>query len=93
MHKIQAEYKLIPLRAYEHVGLSYTPPKPRKIITTHTVATLPTGLAYFDALGTALAENPPPARDHAILAEMKTAGIGPGLHRRPRTSPPRPSPG
>ena len=80
VHKIQSEYKLIPLKAYEHVGLSYIPPKPRKIITTHTVATLPTGLAYFDALGTALAENPPPARDHAILTEMKTAGIGPGLH-------------
>lgn len=80
VHKIQAAYKLIPLKAYEKVGLTYTSPKPHKIITTHTVATVPTGLAYFDALGTALAENPPPARDHAILAELKTAGIGPGLH-------------
>jgi hypothetical protein len=80
VHNIQAAYKLIPLKAYEKVGLDYTPPKPHKIITTHTVATIPTGLAYFDALGTALAENPPPARDHAILAELKTVGIGPGLH-------------
>ena len=80
VHKIQAAYKLIPLKAYEKVGLKYTAPKPHKVITTHTVATIPTGLAYFDALGTALAENPPPARDRAILAELKTAGIGPGLH-------------
>jgi hypothetical protein len=27
-----------------------------------------------------MAENPPPKRDSAILAEMATAGIGPGLH-------------
>lgn len=80
VHKIQAKYKLIPLKAYEKVGLNYTAPKPHKVIKTHTVATVPTGLAYFDALGTALAQNPPAARDHAILAELKTAGIGPGLH-------------
>ena len=80
VHKIQAEYKLIPLKAYGKVGLKYTAPKPHKIVTRHTVATVPTGLAYFDALGTALAQNPPPARDHAILAELKTVGIGPGLH-------------
>jgi hypothetical protein len=80
VHKVQNGYKLIPLKAFERVGLSYTPPRPKRIITTHTAATLPTGLAFFDALGTALKQNPPPARDHAILQEMATAGIGPGLH-------------
>ena len=80
VHKVQNGYKLLPLTKFETVGLGYTPPRPHRIITTHTVATLPTGLAYFDALGTALAQNPTPARDAKILAELKTAGIGPGLH-------------
>ncbi len=80
VHRIQNGYRLIPLKAFEKAGLDYTPPKPRKIITRPTVASVPTGLAYFDALGTALAHNPPPSRDHAILAELATAGIGPGLH-------------
>jgi hypothetical protein len=79
-HKVQNGYKLIPLKAFERVGLSYTPPRPKTVITTHTTAKLPTGLAFFDALGTALKQNPAPARDHAILHEMATAGIGPGLH-------------
>jgi hypothetical protein len=80
VHKVQNGYRLLPLTKFETVGLSYAPPRPRRIITTHTVATLPTGMAYFDALGTALAHNPAPARDAKILAELKTAGIGPGLH-------------
>jgi hypothetical protein len=79
-HRIQDGYKVIPLRAFEHVHLSYKPPRPHKIITKPTIPTIPTGLAFYDALGTALAQNRPPARDHAILAEMATAGIGPGLH-------------
>jgi hypothetical protein len=80
VHKVQNGYKLIPLTKFETVGLGYTPPRPHRIIMTHTVATLPTGLAYFDALGTALAQNPAPARDASILAELKTVGIGPGMH-------------
>jgi hypothetical protein len=79
VHKIQAGYKLVPLKAFEHVGLRYTPRRPKRIITAHTEATVPTGLAFFDALGTAMAQNPPPARDAAILRELKTVGIGPGL--------------
>lgn len=78
-HKIQDGYKVIPLKAFERVGLAYKPPKPRKVIKTPTVPAIPTGLSFFDALGAAMAQNPPPARDHAILAEMATAGIGPGL--------------
>ena len=79
-HRIEDGYKAIPLGAFERVGVAYEPPKPRKIVTTPRIPKLPTGLAFYDALGDALAKNPPPARDHAILAEMATAGVGPGLH-------------
>ncbi len=80
VHKVQDGYKLVPLKAFKRVGLAYTPPRPAKIIKTHTSATVPTGLGFFDALGTAMAQNPPPARDAAILRELKTVGIGPSLH-------------
>ena len=78
-HKVQNGYKLIPLKNFETAGLAYRPPRPHKIITTHAAATIPTGVAFYDALGHALSHNSPPARDHAILSELKTAGIGPGL--------------
>ncbi len=84
-HKIQAGYKLIPLKAFRAVGTRYKPPRPKRIVTRHTTAALPTGVAFFDALGDALAQNPPPARDHAILRELRRVGIGPGLH--PSTEP------
>ena len=80
VHKIQNGYRLIPLKAFERLGLGYTQPRPRRIVTKHTDASVPTGLAFFDALGTAMAQNPPLARDAQILREMKTVGIGPGLH-------------
>ncbi len=79
-HAIQDGYKVVPLKDFERAGLAYTPPRPRRIITTPTDPGIPTGLAFFDALGDALAKYPPPARDHAILAEMASAGIGPGRH-------------
>jgi hypothetical protein len=79
-HTVQDGYKVMPLKDFERVGLSYNPPRPHKIVATPTIPSLPTGLSFYDALGTAMAENPPPARDHAIIAEMKTAGIGAGLH-------------
>ncbi len=82
-HKIQDGYKVIPLNAFDRVGLAYQPPKPHRVITTPSDHLVPTGLAFYDALGNALVQDPPPARDHAILAEMATAGIGPGL--RPST--------
>jgi hypothetical protein len=87
-HKVQNGYRLIPLGSFERVGLSYRAPRPRRLITTHTAATIPTGLAFYDALGVALAHNPPPARDHAILSELKTAGIGPGLRPSKEHLPP-----
>jgi hypothetical protein len=47
--------------------------------------TLPRGLAFFDALGAVLAENPPPRRDRcALRAFASAAGIGPG--RMPSTA-------
>src|SRR5262249_20424684 len=79
VHKIQDGYKLIPFADYVKYGLSWTPPQPSRIITRPTSYTEPNGVAFFDALGTALAQNPPPSRDKAILAELRTAGIGPGL--------------
>ena len=52
---------------------SRRPGKPRK-------APLPTdGLALLDALGRALAQNPPPRRDRPLLAELAAVGVGPGL--------------
>jgi hypothetical protein len=41
---------------------------------------LPTkGLALMDALGRALAENPPPKRDRPLLRRLRQVGVGPGL--------------
>lgn len=40
----------------------------------------PTGLAFFDALGDALAADPPPARDACALRAFAKIGVGPGLH-------------
>ena len=42
-------------------------------------ATTPTGLAFLDALGVALARNPPPARDAPLMARLRSVGVGPGL--------------
>jgi hypothetical protein len=78
-HRIQDGYKTIPLKDFERAGLAYKPPRPHEAVTTPTIPSLPTGMAFFDALGSAMAENPPPARDHAIIAEMRTAGVGAGL--------------
>jgi hypothetical protein len=79
VHRIQDGYRLIPLADYLKFGSSWRPSRPRRIVTRHTVAKLPTGIAFFDQLGQALAQNPPPGRDAAILRELRTAGIGPGL--------------
>jgi hypothetical protein len=79
-HRIQDGYKAIPLAAFERVGLAYRPPTPSRVVTTPTDPGIPTGVAFYDKLGDDLAVYPPPSRDHAILAEMATAGIGPGLH-------------
>ncbi len=77
VHRVQDGYKLIPLAKYKRFGLSWHPPRPHRIITKHTTYTEPTGLAFFDALGDALAQNPPPARDQPILRELATVGDRP----------------
>jgi hypothetical protein len=80
VHRIQDGYRLIPLSGYLKRGLAWRPPRPRHIVTRHTAASEPTGLAFFDQLGTALTANPPPRRDARILRQLRQAGIGPGLH-------------
>lgn len=44
-----------------------------------TPSTTPTGLAFLDALGQALVQNPPPSRDRPLLTQLATVGVGPGL--------------
>jgi hypothetical protein len=79
VHRVQDGYRLLPLAEYEQHGLDWTPPRPTRIVTAALKLTEPTGIAFFDALGIALKQVQPPARDHAILAELRTVGIGPGL--------------
>ncbi|HEY2638198.1 MAG TPA: DUF1214 domain-containing protein [Solirubrobacteraceae bacterium] len=45
-----------------------------------TKARTPTGLAFLDRLGAAMADNPPPKRDRPLLARLAAIGVGPGLH-------------
>jgi hypothetical protein len=80
VHRIQNAYRLIPLNAFRAHRLGWRPPRPHRVIRKPASFSEPTGLAFFDALGAALKQNPPPARDGAILAELRQAGIGPGLH-------------
>lgn len=83
---IQAEEKLVPLSKWSSQGLSYTPPPPKTAITTPTTATIPgtqpgeDPLDYWDALGDQLKRFPPPPADKPLLKELRTVGIGPGLH-------------
>jgi hypothetical protein len=77
VHRVQDGYKL---RQFVRVGLAYRPPAPSRIVRVPTKTAEPTGLAFFDALGDALAKSPPPAADAPILAELATVGIGPGRH-------------
>jgi hypothetical protein len=80
VHRIQNGYRLIPLAQYVKQGLSWQPPQPRKVVTKHHTFKEPAGVAFFDALGTALAGNPPPKRDAPLLKQLRMVGIGPGLH-------------
>jgi hypothetical protein len=80
VHKVQNGYKLLPLTDYVRHGLDWSPPHPKHVVKTPKPVVEPTGLKFFDALGDALAASPPPARDASILKELKTVGIGPGMH-------------
>jgi hypothetical protein len=79
VHKVQNGYRLLPLSKFERFGINWKPPRPRHVVRTPKKYSEPTGLAFFDQLGVALAQNRPPARDAAILKELRTVGIGPGL--------------
>ena len=79
-HRVQNGYALLPLAAYRRQGLAWRAPRPRRIVRAPRTLSEPTGLAFFDALGSALARNPPPARDAGILRELATVGVGVGLH-------------
>ncbi len=79
-HRIQNGYRLIPLARYLAHGLAWHPPRPSRIVTRHRSVHEPRGITYFDQLGTALAQNPPPRRDAPILRRLRAVGIGPGLH-------------
>jgi len=48
------------------------PGRPRKAKT-------PTAMQFLDALGRAMRDNPPPARDSALLGQLAAVGVGPGL--------------
>ncbi|MDX6664056.1 MAG: hypothetical protein QOG68_262 [Solirubrobacteraceae bacterium] len=75
---IQQQYGLTPLSAVA-AGES---PRPGVILDSSqglTTPVLPTGLAFFDAVGALLADQPPPARDARLLARLRAFGIGPGL--------------
>lgn len=78
VHRVQDGYRLLPLSEYLARGLNWRPPRPARLIKTPRVYGEPAGLAFFDRLGRYLAENPPPRRDAAILAELREVGIGPG---------------
>ena len=71
--RLMRRYSLVPLSRLKN------PPKPssRKPGTPKPAA-LPEGLEFFDALAAALAQNPPPRRDGAILARLAEVGIAPG---------------
>ena len=76
---IQASEKLVPLSKWFSQGSNYVPPAPKTQITTPTVATIPSGLAYWDELGQLLKQFPPPAADQPLLSQLATVGIGPGM--------------
>ena len=80
VHRVQDGYRLIPLDGWRSLGLRWRPPRPARVITRHRAAVEPGGVAFFDALGTALAQNPPPARDAPFLRQLRALGVGPGLH-------------
>ncbi|HZM65341.1 MAG TPA: DUF1254 domain-containing protein, partial [Nakamurella sp.] len=75
VNKIQNLYTLTPLSNY---GTNYHPKRPVHPDTHINKPPLPTGMRFFDVLGSLLKQFPPPAADHALLRQLATVGIGPG---------------
>ncbi|HSD76163.1 MAG TPA: DUF1254 domain-containing protein, partial [Solirubrobacteraceae bacterium] len=71
--RLMRRYALVPLSRLDDPPRppARPPGRPRKART-------PTGIAFFDALATALKRNPPPRRDRPILTRLATVGIEPG---------------
>ena len=81
VHKIQSQYKLVPLSAY---GKSYTPPPGRvdpsidmKTPVREQVNRMEAA-AYFKLLAALLKDNPPTAADAPMVAKLAKIGIVPG---------------
>ncbi len=72
---LQRRYTLTPLSRLGRPA----PPAPVRRGLRERKYPVPGGLAFLDALGRAMRENPPPARDRAILDRLRAAGIGAGL--------------
>jgi hypothetical protein len=71
--RLMRRYSLVPLSQIDD------PPRPRPRRPGRSKKhTTPAGIRFFDALATALEQNPPPRRDRAVLARLARAGIEPG---------------
>jgi len=84
---LQDKYKLTSLSRWGSRARKSKPQRRRgaidRAVDKATIPGLEQGedpIAFFDALGDALAEFPPPAADDALLAKLQTVGIGPGRH-------------
>jgi hypothetical protein len=78
VHRIQDQITTVPLSRYGDRG--WTPEPPRHPDTTVDDPGLPTGLAFYDRLGTLLDRFPPPAADRPELDRLAEIGVGPGQH-------------
>lgn len=81
VHAIQNGYKLVPLSSF---GKPYTPPAgkvdPAIDMKTPPVQQLEkmTTQDFFDRLAALMKDNPPPASEAAIVADLATIGVVPG---------------
>lgn len=70
--ELMDKYTLTPPGGARRFAASCRPGAVRKAVE-------PNGIAFLNALNRALAENPPPAADAGVLAQIKALGVGPGL--------------
>jgi hypothetical protein len=83
VHKIQDQYSITPLRDF---GRRYKPAGAKQRIDNAPQTTIPgtqpgeDPIQFFVALDRQLKLFRPPARDHALLAQLRTLGIGAGLN-------------
>jgi hypothetical protein len=74
---VQAGYSLTPLSEYPGIANpDRLSDSPLSIVPVLRPADL--GVVYFDELGAALADYPPPARERAFVERLAVLGIGPG---------------